>query len=824
LIRQIKLMRIVNVVAGILSLFPVSLFAQNISGVVNDDQGNTLAGASVALKKPADSSVVKLAVTTAAGTYQFENIEPGTYFLYTSFVGYNAANSEAFQHSGGNTNAPAVTLLKLTGNLKEVTVTATRPPVEVKADKMIVNVEGTINAVGQDALELLRKSPGVLVDRDDNLSLSGKNGVQVYIDGKPSPLSGKDLADYLRTLQSSSVEAIEIITNPSARYDAAGNAGVINIRLKKNKSFGTNGSVNGGYNVGIHSRWNGGIALNHRDSKVNIFGNYNYNKIINENFMNMYRSAMDTVFDQRSVILWKNRGHNVKAGMDIFLNSKQTIGVMMNGNYSDNNFGNVSTTDISYQPTGKFVKRLVADNLNESNRNQSNFNLNYRYADTTGRTLNLDADYGTFRIRSNQLQPNFYFDIAGDPIDARIYNMISPTDIDIYAVKGDYEQNFKKGRLSAGAKVSYVNSINDFKRFNVVENVKLIDRDRSNDFTYRENINAAYVNYNRPFKKFSLQVGVRAEQTIAKGESHGERFTAGAYVPYDSTFDRNYINLFPSAALSFAKGKDHQFNLTYSRRIDRPSYQDLNPFEFKLDEYTYMKGNTELRPQYTNSFGFSHTYKYRLTTALNYSHVTDVFTQLIDTTEISKSFMTRKNLATQDITSVNISYPLQLGWYGAFANLNMYYSHYKANFGEGRTIDLDVYAYNFYMQNSAKLGKGWTFEVGGWYASPSIWQGTFKSKEMWSVEAGMQKSLFKGKGNAKVAVSDIFQTMRWSGNSDFAGQILRTNGGWESRQLKVNFSYRVGNMQVKAARQRKTAVEDESQRVGGDTQSSGPSR
>jgi iron complex outermembrane receptor protein len=428
-----------------------------------------------------------------------------------------------------------------------------------------------------------------------------------------------------------------------------------------------------------------------------------------------------------------------------------------------------------------------------------------------------------FRIRNDQMQPNYYYDPSGSPTDTRIYNMVSPTDIDIYTFKTDYEQNYKKGRLSAGAKVSYVKSLNDFKRFNVENDIKNLDRDRSNDFNYTENINAAYINYNRPFKKISLQFGLRAEQTLAKGESHGNRWggTGPGYIPYDSLFERNYINLFPSAALSFAKGKDHQFNITYSRRIDRPAYQDLNPFEFRLDEYTYMKGNTGLRPQYTNSFGISHTYKYKLTTALNYSHVTDVFTQLIDTAERSKSFITRKNLATQDIASINISYPLQIAWYSAFGNLNTYYSHYKANFGAGRTIDLDVFAYNFYMQNSAKLGKGWTAELGGWYSSPSIWQGTFKSKEMWSVDAGMQKTVMKGKSNIKVSVSDIFQTMRWGGTSNFAGQHQYASGGWESRQFKINFSYRFGNTEVKAERQRRAGLEDESQRVGADAPAGG---
>lgn len=817
--------RMKNIIAGLLILLPFAAFTQTISGTVKDDQGKSLAGASVSLKKTSDSAIVKIAVTGNAGDYRLQNIPAGRYFINTSFVGFGAGNSSSFDHSGSTTTAPAMILHKINSDLKAVTVTATRPIIEVKADKTVLNVEGTINAVGQDALELLKKSPGVLVDRDDNISLSGKNGVQVYIDGKPSPLTGKDLADYLRTLQSSAIESIEIITNPSARYDAAGNAGVINIRLKKNKSFGTNGSINAGYGISIHPRYNAGLSLNHRDSRISIFGNYSYNRTINENFMNLHRIQLDTVFNQRNVMTWKGNSHNIKAGVDFFLNSKQTVGVMMNGNYSKNDLRSFSNTNISYQPTGEFVKKLVADNSNISTRDQNNFNFNYRYADTTGRTFNVDADYGMFRIRTDQMQPNYYFDITGSPINSRIYNMVSPTDIDIYTAKADYEQNVRKGRLSFGAKSSYVNSVNDFKRYDVIEDAKKLDKDRSNDFDYKEKINAAYINYNRPLKKVTLQLGFRVEHTDAKGVSHGQRLNGTEYEPYDSSFNRNYINLFPSAAISFAKGKNNQFNITYSRRIDRPSYQDLNPFEFKLDEYTYMKGNTELRPQYTNSFGISHTYKYKLTTALNYSHVTDVFTQIVDTTEKSKSFMTRKNLATQDIASINISYPLQLGWFGSFANLNSYYTHYKANFGEGRTVDLDVFAYNIYMQNSAKLGKGWTGEVGGWYSSPSIWQGTFKSKAMWSVDAGIQKAMMKGKGNLKVSVSDLFQTMRWGGTSNFAGQYLYTSGGWESRVLKVNFTYRFGNVQVKAARQRKTGIEEESQRVGGDGgQSSGPGR
>jgi len=257
--------------------------------------------------------------------------------------------------------------------------------------------------------------------------------------------------------------------------------------------------------------------------------------------------------------------------------------------------------------------------------------------------------------------------------------------------------------------------------------------------------------------------------------------------------------------------------MTYSRRIDRPSYQSLNPFEFKLDEYTYQKGNTQLTPQYTNSFGITNTFNYKLTTGLNYSHVKDVFTQIIDTAERSKAFITQKNLATQDIVSLNISYPLQIKWYSAFINTSSYYSHYKANFGAGRIVDIDVFAFNYFMQNSAKLGKGWTGEVSGFYNSPTISQGTFKTKGMWSMDMGLQKILMKGKANLKVSVSDVFQTMRPSLTSNFAGQVVKTNFSFESRQLKINFAYRFGSTQVKASRQRKTGLEDESKRVGAAT-------
>jgi len=805
---------------SLIVLLTVAANAQQISGTVKDQSGKGVDKTTVSLLRAKDSSVAKLSVTDNEGRYSFTQTEAGSYLVSVSHVGFMPYISQPFAFDGTKDVAvPAVGLVKNESTLSGVTVVSKKPVVEVKADKTILNVEGTINAVGNDALELLRKAPGVMVDKDDNLTMAGKNGVQVFIDGKPSPLQGADLANFLKSLQSSQVESIELITNPSAKYEAAGNAGIINIRLKKNKTFGTNGSVNAGYNIGTFAKYNAGLALNHRNSKVNIFGNYNFNHGLNTSSMKMYREQADSIFNQTNRVKALNEGHNFKAGLDYFLNAKSTIGAIVNGNIGSTDFRSSGPTFISYLPTKELDRLMRAESHNDMKRTNLNFNLNYRYAMTGGSELNVDADYGIFNLRSNQFQPNYYFDETGTTeLYRNVYRMIAPTNIDLYSVKVDYEKNFLKGRLGLGGKVGFVNTDNDFRRYDVFGNTEVLNNDLSNRFEYKENINAVYANYNRGFKGFMVQLGLRVENTDSKGYSTGKQWNAneGVYKDYDSTIHRNYTDLFPSAAITFNKNPMSQFGFTYSRRIDRPAYQDLNPFEFRLNDYAYMKGNTQLRPQYTNSVGFTHTYKYRLTTALNYSHVKDIFTQLPDTIDNSKAFMTKKNLASQDIVSLNVSYPFQYKWYTFFANVNAYYSMYKADFGGGdRKVNQDVFAMTYYMQNSFNLGKSWTAEVSGFYSSPSIWQGVFRSKAMYGIDGGLQKGLFKGKGNLKLSVSDIFRTMRWAGESRFTGTYGNASGRWESRQFKINFSYRFGNMQVKAARQRKTGIDDESKRASG---------
>ena len=793
-------------------------FAQQISGVVKDQQGKPVSGSTVSLLKSKDSSVVKLAASDNSGHYSFNSIKYGKYVLSITHVGYAPSYSPAFEFSGtGETNVPDVSLSKLENELKGVVVSSKKPMVEVKADRTILNVEGTINATGNDALELLRKSPGVTVDKDDNISLSGKNGVQVYIDGKPTPLSGSDLANYLKSIQSSQIESIELITNPSAKYEAAGNAGIINIKLKKNKTFGANGSVNAGWNIGTYAKYNSGIVLNYRNKKFNLFGNYNYNHNKNQNWLNLYRTtSADSSFDQKSTIINRNESHGFKAGVDYFANSRNTIGIMVNGNFSKTGFDNLSSTNIAYMPTNEIDKLLIANNSTHGHRNNVNFNANYRFADTSGHELTVDADYGFYNSNNNQYQPNNTYDASGTNLKTQeIYNTLTPSQIDIYSVKVDYEQNFKKGKLGYGGKFSYVKTDNTFQRF--FENGSSSIEDNHNNFNYKENINAAYVNYNRQFKGVMVQAGLRVENTHSKGHSVGFRYDydANATVPIDSLLDRTYTDPFPSAAITFNKNPMKQWSLSYSRRIDRPSYQNLNPFEFNLDKYTFQRGNPNLKPQYTNSFGITNVYKYRLTTTLNYSHVSDVFTT-IPKTEGTKAFITNENVASQDIVSLNVSMPVQYKKYSLFFNVNSYYSKFKGH-AIGYNVDADVFSFNVYAQQTYKLTKTTTAELSGFYTAPSIWQGAFKTKSLGTVDLGLQQVVLKGKGTVKASVTDIFNTLHFSATNNTTGQIVHVKGGWESRQFKINFNYRFGNSKVKQARQHKSSIEEENQR----TQSSG---
>lgn len=792
----------------------MSLYAQSnakISGSLLDADGMPVSYANVILFTLADSNMVKAEITDDRGIFQMNGIEAGNYWIKASFVGLPDYKSEALQVAAGQTLAlPAFRLQPSTNDLTEVTVTATKPLVEVKPDKMVFNVEGSINAQGNTALELLRKSPGVMVDNNDNVMLQGRSGVQIYIDGKPSPLSSSDLAAYLETLQSSEIEAIEIITNPSSKYDAQGNAGIINIKIKKDKNLGANGSLDAGYSIGKLPMYNAKLSGNYRNKKVNLFGSYGYGDGRNRNIFNLYREQSGLSFDQRNVNLSNWNNHNFRAGADFFLSKKSTIGLMANGNVNDYQGNSNSRTPIGTLGSGTIDSLLLASNRQNGMRSNYNFNVNYAFDGGNGTSWNIDADYGLFENDGDEYQPNRYTDPTGTEVyEERIYANETPTTINIYTFKIDHERNLFGGKVGTGIKLAQVNTDNTFNFYNVLNGENILDENRSNQFGYKENVNAAYLNYSGKFSdKINFQFGLRAEQTNSEGD-------LTAYVPTDNdNVKRSYLDLFPSGGLTYQANQMNSLQFTYSRRIDRPSYQDLNPFQNRLDELTFEKGNPFLNPQYSHNFQLTHTYKYMYNTSLSYSRTTDLITRITDTSGVSASFITWLNLAQQDVLSLSFSAPIQITkWWNSYMNLTGAHTSNTADYGDGKIVDLQAFSFNAYAQQTFTLPMDMKLEVSGWYASPGIWGGTFKMKGMGNVDIGVQKKILAGRANLKVAVSDVFRTNRWSGISQFGALYMEAGGNWDSRRLRVNFTYRFGSDEVKAARRRNTGLEDEKNRI-----------
>lgn len=783
-----------------------------VKGSVADANGRAIASVTVALLKATDSSLVKADVSNAEGSFEIPSIKADRYILYFSIVGFDKKYTSAFDvPQNGSYDAGNVVLEQVSGQLKDVTVTSRKPMIEIKADKTIFNVENSINATGSNALELLQKSPGIQVDNNENISMKGKTGVRIYVDGKMMQLGSQDVAAYLKSINSNDVEAIEMISNPSARYDASGNAGIINIRLKKNKKFGTNGSMNLGMIQGVTPKGNGSVSLNYRDKKVNLFSNVGASIGRNENTLDLYRIQRDTIYDQHSVNWNHSKSINTKLGADLFLNSKSTLGVMLTGSFSDNNWISSSNTDITYNPNKQYEKTLRASNTSPSSRTNMNANINYRYTDTSGKEINFDADYGLFRGTGRSNQPNYYTDLNGNPFWQVINRNYTPTDIDIYTAKVDVDQPKWKGKLGYGAKVSYVKTRNTFDFFNDVNGVPVKVLSRSNTFDYTENVNAAYVNFQRQLnERVGLQVGIRMEQTNSKGKLT----RADGIVQADNTVERNYLDLFPSAAFTWTVNPNNTLNLTFSRRIDRPTYQDLNPFENKLDELTYEKGNAFLRPQYTNTVELSHTWKYMINTTVGFSDVKDYATQTTDTTG-NATYLQQKNLASQRILSFSVGSPLPIAkWWNGYANVFYNYQMFKGEIG-GKQMKTDIPGYGAYMQHAFTLGKGYTAEVSGWFSGPSIWGGTWRTRSQGGIDVGFQKQVLKKQGTVKLSFTDIFLTNPWKAKSDFGGLYLDGGGKWESQTIRMSFSWRFGNSQVKAARQRQTGLETEAKRIKG---------
>ncbi len=790
-----------------------------VKGKVMDENNKPVIGATVSLHQLPDSILLKSKFSDQTGDFEIAGIKEGQFYLSVSHTGYSKNISAPFSLTLAS---PVFTMASISlkisaAQLNTVSVTSRRPLIEQKIDRMVVNVEGTITATGSNLLDVIEKSPGITVDQNGNISMSGKSGVLIYIDDKPTILSGQDLVIMLRSMNSSQVDRLELMTNPPAKYDASGNAGIINIRMKKDQRMGTNGTINfmsgiGVYKSKVYYNFSPGISFNYRNKKINLYGTTNYNHIFIKSQFSEKRyfergEPSETILKLDGGITFKAQPVSQRLGLDYFVNKKTTIGFLVNG--VTNHFYPTGLNTAFIQNNGSIAinKTTTLNNSDDLWQNVS-FNSNIKHAfDSSGKEFSADIDYAHYSRETSQVFTTDFFDAMGNSgapsfilrgdLAGRLY---------LYSFKFDFTLPVKKKYvLSFGAKSSFVKNNNRITFYNKTgTGPEKYDSTRSNHFLYDENINALYVNFQKQINKWQLQLGLRTEQTNA----NGNQVTSGV------KFIRNYWQLFPTVFISYKMSPKNEFTFSVGRRIDRPAYGQLNPFVVFTTPQSYSTGNPFLKPQITNNFEARHIFAGKYVTGISYSKTSDAIFGIIRQTDSSRTYYnTPDNVATLYRAGISFNAPVTITkWFTTNINVNAFYNQVKGAFFS-EVLNMSRVSFNGNLTNNFQLSKSIRAEMNFVYQRPAI-QGFTIMDDYWFMGAGLQKTILKNKGTLRLNVTDIFFTNKRYFTTDFANQFAQaTNRGLLSRTYTLNFSYRFGKNTVQGERRRGTGADEERSRA-----------
>lgn len=783
-----------------------------ITGTVFNEQHKPMEFATVGLLNAKDSSVVKGTLGGNNGAYTFEHVIPGTYLIKTTVVGYaaNFSNPFTINNNTGVYRAPEIDMQPATKTLQAVNIQSSKPLIEHKPDRMVMNVENSVLAAGNSAMEILERAPGVTIDKDDNISLKGKKGVTVMINDKLTYLSAAQLATLLRSTDGSTISSIEIITNPSAKYDASGNSGIINIKLKKNKQTGTNGSLTAGAGYGAFGKDNESLSLNHKQGNLNVFGTLNHNDNKRRQELQIKRiitgPANDiTYFNQYSDFHDARHNNSYRFGADYDMSSKNTVGFVINGYVNNEHDNNDNRTYIGpdYSKADSSLHTVAA--MNQTYHNFA-VNLNDVYKiDTAGQQLSADIDFSKFNNNSTAQYITDFFLPNGSPQHPQAFlGNIAPSVINIRTAKVDYVNPISKSlKFESGLKFSNVKSDNNLQQ-------KLAAADNYisiNHFIYDEKVDAGYINFSKEYKHLSIQLGLRAEYTASKAR--------GDSANVSQIINRHYFNLFPSLFITQTLDSKNEIGFTYGRRIDRPQYDNLNPFTFNLDPYTYVKGNPFLKPQYTDNFELNYTYNKSLIVTLGYSRTTDVITEVPGTDPVTKTaFITNQNLQIQNSYSINIYTPYTVTkWWEGNVNANGFYLGFKSNNLEGSNLNRGQNAFEIKTTQTFTPIDNYKAELTGNYQSVLTY-GLYSVKPQYSADIGISHTFADKKASIKLSVSDFLNMRRNDITSNYQSTDMDIRQKRESRVTRLTFTYNFGNNKIKA-REHQTGADEEKGRVKG---------
>ena len=786
-----------------------------IQGKVLMESNEAAEAATIVLLKAADSSIVRSSLADRAGAYVFTGIKPDTYLLLATSIGCSKVYSGPYKVSDGQSTIAQNIILKLINSqLQEVKVVARKPYVEVKPGKIVLNIQSSVVAAGNSVYDVLKQAPGVRVNTGNEvLTIVGRQPALITINGKPTNLNGDDLVNLLRSMQSSNIDQVELITSTSAKYDAS-SGGVINIIQKKGTNIGTNGSVTAGFGYGKYYKSRAGIVFNSRTNKLNVFGNYSLDDNKTGRYINTNRNInYDNTLSNYNVDYnntQQSYNHNFKLGADYSLSPKQTIGFLVSGIVREDDFLKDNNLKISNQH--KLDSVIIAKSTLDRGSSFLNYNINYDGAlDKSGKNLAVDVDYSTYKRHSNEYITNNFYTPSGTKYrDSLQLQNLSPSNIHIWTAKVDYINPLSKtSKLEAGVKYNNVKSNNNLIFGPLVNQTYTADPNYTNRFIYTEIVSAAYLNYMNKIGKFDFTAGVRAEKTTSNGSSIGVSSKPTV------TNGNNYFNLFPQTQLNYQINKNNALSLSYNRGIHRPDYQDINPFLYYTDLYDYVSGNPNLKPEYTNSIQLSHTYKETFITTLYYNVTNDAYDfPIYEQNDSSKVNITiRKNFGRIFVYGASFYAPVQFNsWWNASFNLDASYQRYTAYAVNGyfnkSMQDIIFNTTQNFTLSSTLLG-----EITGRYESPTLY-GVNELKQSYTVNAGIGKQVLNKRGSLKLSVIDIFNSDRERYHILYQNVDLMGVNKRETRRVMLNFTYRFGKTSVKSATKRNSVGDEELRRTG----------
>ena len=704
------------------------------------------------------------------------------------------------QDTTNKTNTDTSILMKQK-DLTAVVVSSSKQALTIKTDKITLNVAQSPLASGDNIYQVIKRMPGVTEQQD--LQFRGKK-TAIYINGRPSGINEDELKNYLSSMQANAVEKIEVIINPGVKYDASGLV-IINIVLAKNKNLGTNGSFTQGVAAGKYLRYNTGISFNYRNEKMNIYGGYDISHNKNFTGMNTTRFINNNnriSEDQYSLDISDNNAYRI--GLDYDINKKSNIGFLIKGtaSYRTKNSNNKSLIkyDLAVSDSASFV----------NDKNKTTFltpSLNIYYKTKLGKVggdLTLNADlYHYSKQWNDHFTTRSFANNGQEYMEPSLLRDHSPADNSIKSFSADYNFTKNKNSYEMGIKSVITNTDNDVIWENANEDKWMDDTTRSNHFIYRENINAAYFSASRSIKKFDVKVGIRMEQTNSNGNS----------ITLNEVHKSSYINLFPSLDIYFNQSEKQQFSFSYRRNIERFGFNIVNPFIIYQSQYAYYQGNSNIKPSFSNNFQISWAYNDQWSASASFSHFTDVLAEIYKKgVNINTTISTYNNVSSADQLDINISntkafFKNRLTTSNTIGGL-------FAKYNAGSATGLNHAGYTAYLMtdNNLKFSKNWKAELNISYYSPLSF-GAYSFKSQFNTDLGIAKTILKGNGTVALNVNDLFNTNKQQYTIESYNVKANAQSYSESRLIKMAFTYRLGNKNVKASRSRRTGIEDVQRRM-----------